>query len=208
MKSSLYTLGYAGVLGSVCALLLTAASNFTAPYRDANADAEMKRNILAVLGVRYSPDISSRQLLEVFESKVKQEDSGELILYRYTPPEDSDEVESVAVAFEGPGLWGPIKGLLALGADMETIKGLTFYEQEETPGLGGEIASVWFREQFEGKKITDEAGRIGIVIKPGGKASSINEIDAITGATMTCDKVEAILNEVITTIISERNADG
>jgi len=208
LKSSLYTLGYAGLLGSVCALLLTAVSSFTAPYRDANADAEMKRNILDVLGVRYSPDISSRQLLEVFESKVKQEDSGELILYRYIPPEDSDEVESVAVVFEGPGLWGPIKGLLALGSDMETIKGLTFYEQEETPGLGGEIASVRFREQFEGKKITDDTGRIGIVIKPGGKASAINEVDAITGATMTCDKVEAILNEVITKIISERSTDG
>jgi len=207
LKSSLYTLGYAGVLGSVCALLLTAASSFTAPYRAANADAEMKRNILDVLGVRYSPDISARQLLEVFEAKVKQAESAELTLYRYIPPEDSDEVESVAVAFEGPGLWGPIKGFLALEPDMKTIRDLTFYEQEETPGLGGEIASPWFREQFKGKKIVDDAGRIGIIIKSGGP-SAINEVDAITGATMTCDKVEAILNEVITKIIGERSTDG
>jgi len=209
LRGNLYTLGYAGVLGSVCALLLTAAASFTGPYRQAKADAEMKRNMLDVLVFRYSPDVSSRQLLEVFAAKVKQEDSGELTLYRYIPPEGSDEVERVAVAFAGAGLWGPIKGFLALGQDMETIKGLTFYEQEETPGLGGEIASTWFREQFKGKKITDEAGNVGIYIRGGDRALAVNEVDAITGATMTCDKVESILNEVAEKIMKEcRKEDG
>ena len=208
MKGSGYTLGYAGVLGSVCALLLTAAASFTAPYRDANADAEMKRNILDVLGVQYSPDVSSRQLLEVFEVKVRQEDSGELTLYRYIPPEGSGQVERVAVAFAGAGLWGPIKGFLALGPDGETIRGLTFYEQEETPGLGGEIASQSFLSQFKGKKIVDDAGNVGIIIKSGGPFA-INEVDAITGATMTCDKVEAILNEAARKIVKEfKKEDG
>lgn len=208
MKGNLYTLGYAAILGSVCALLLTASASFTGPYKEANADAEMKRNILDVLRVSYSPDISSRHLLEVFEAKVKQEDSGELTLYRYIPPADSDEVERVAVAFAGAGLWGPIKGLLALSPDMETIKGLTFYEQEETPGLGGEIASQSFLSQFKGKKIVDDAGNVGIIIKSGGP-SAINEVDAITGATMTCDKVEAILNEAARKIVKEfKKEDG
>ncbi|HIJ70416.1 MAG TPA: FMN-binding protein [Planctomycetes bacterium] len=201
-KGSCYTLVYAGVLGSVCALLLTAASSFTAPYRLANADAEMKRNILDVLAVRYPPDASSEQLLEIFTDRVKQEGPGELTLYRYIPPEGSDEVERLAVAFEGPGLWGPIKGFLALGSDLKTIRGLTFYEQEETPGLGGEIASQFFLSQFEGKKIMDEAGNVGIKIKSGGP-SAVNRVDAITGATMTCDKVEAILNEAARKIAKE-----
>ena len=209
MKGNWYTLGYAAVLGSVCALLLTAAASFTAPYKAANADAEKKRNILDVLQVSYSPDVSSQQLLEVFETKVRQEDLGELTLYRYIRPEGSGEAEIMAVAFEGPGLWGPIKGFLALGADGETIRGLTFYEQEETPGLGGEIASESFRKQFEGKKIKDGAGNPGIVIKGGGATSAINEVDAITGATMTCDKVEAILSEVAQKIVKEfKKEDG
>jgi len=209
LKSNLYTLGYAAVLGSVCAMLLTAAASFTGPYRLANADAEMKRNILDVLQVPYSPQVSARQLVGLFEVKVRQEDSGDLTLYRYIRPEGSDEVETVAVAFEGPGLWGAIKGFLALGPDMETIRGLTFYEQEETPGLGGEIASQWFRKQFEGKKIIDDAGNVGIILKGGGKASAINEVDAITGATMTCDKVESILNEVAEKIMKEfKKEDG
>ncbi|MHC5061334.1 MAG: FMN-binding protein [Planctomycetota bacterium] len=201
--NSLYTLGYAGVLGSVCALLLTAAASFTAPYKAANADAEMKRNILEVLQIQFTSGASSKELVGLFAENVSQENMGELTLYRYTPRKDSGQAETMAVAFEGPGLWGPIKGFLALDSDAETIRGLTFYEQEETPGLGGEIASESFRKQFEGKKIVDAAGNAGIVIKGGGATSAINEVDAITGATMTCDKVGEILSETAQKIVKE-----
>ena len=45
------------------------------------------------------------------------------------------------VAFEisGSGLWGPIRGIVAVLPDMKTIKGITIIYQEETPGLGGRI---------------------------------------------------------------------
>ncbi|MHC4149368.1 MAG: FMN-binding protein [Planctomycetota bacterium] len=35
-----------------------------------------------------------------------------------------------------------------------------------------------------------------------------NEVDAITGATMTCNKVEEILNGVIKTIVEETDSNG
>ena len=79
-------------------------------------------------------------------------------------------------------------------SDMKTIRGLTFSRQEETPGLGGEIAAPWFRDQFVGKSIVDRAGKPGISI--GGAQDAPNAVDAITGATMTCDKLEAVLNQV------------
>jgi Na+-transporting NADH:ubiquinone oxidoreductase subunit C len=85
---------------------------------------------------------------------------------------------------------------------MRTIRGLTFYHHEETPGLGGEISADWFREQFVGKKIVDASGKGGIVIRMGGDLAG-NEVDGITGATMTCDKVQEMLNNVITDIIGE-----
>lgn len=203
MKGSAYTLGYAAVLGSVCALLLTAAASFTAPYQEANAEAEKNHNILNVLQVPYPSKSSSQQLVKIFEESVRLEQLGELKIYRYVPPKDSDNDETVAVGFEGPGLWGPVKGFLALGQDMKTILGITFYEQEETPGLGGEIVSSWFREQFVGKSIVDEAGNPGIIIKSDGEPAP-NKVDAITGATMTCDKVQAMLNEVIKSIVEEK----
>jgi Na+-transporting NADH:ubiquinone oxidoreductase subunit C len=208
VKGSLYTLGYAGVLGAVCALLLTSAARFTAPYKEANADAEKKRNILSVLEVPYPAGVSPRELVNIFEANVSEQVSAELNLYRYVPPKDSGNEEAVAVAFEGPGLWGPIKGFLALAPDMRSIRGITFYEHEETPGLGGEIASAQFREQFKGKQIMDEAGNAGIIIRGRGDESAVNEVDAITGATMTCDKVQQMLDSVITKIVQENNKNG
>ncbi len=206
MKGSLYTLGYAGVLGTICALLLTAAASFTQPYKKANADAERNRNILNVLQVPYSPEVSARELIEIFETNVDLKVLGEIQFYRY--PKGPGKAETVAVAFEGTGLWGPIKGFLALGPDMRTIRGITFYQQEETPGLGGEIASAWFVKQFEGKKIVDASGKVGIAIKGGSEKRAVNEVDAITGATMTCEKVEAMLNSVIEKIVQESGNNG
>jgi Na+-transporting NADH:ubiquinone oxidoreductase subunit C len=206
MKGNFYTLGYAGVLGMICALLLTGASNFTAPYRKANADAERKRNILNVLQVPYPENASSEKLVEIFKKNVQQEKAGNLELYRYSPEHDSNSAGVLAVSFEGPGLWGPIKGFMAL--EQETIRGLTFYEQEETPGLGGEIASAWFREQFIGKQIEDKTGKAGVIIKGGTGENAVNEVDAISGATMTCDKVQAILNSVIEDVVKEKQENG
>lgn len=205
MKGNAYTLGYAGVLGAACALLLTGVASFTAPYRNANADADRKRNILAVLQVSFPKNVSSKGLVDIFETNVREEESDNLEIYRYVPGTDSDSKETVAVHFEGPGLWGPIKGFLALDTDMRTIRGITFYEQEETPGLGGEIASDWFRKAFVDKKIVDASGKPGIVIKGGGQKNAVNEVDAISGATMTCDKVEELLNIVIEKIVKEKS---
>ncbi len=86
---------------------------------------------------------------------------------------------------------------------MRTIRGVTFYEQEETPGLGGEIVTAGFRDQFIGRSIVDEAGNPGIIISSGGEPAA-NKVDAISGATMTCDKVQAMLNEAISSIVEEK----
>ena len=207
MKGSFYTLCYAAVLGIVCALLLTFAASFTKPYRVANAEAEEMSNILAALKVPLAPDASPEQLIEVFNINVHMESQNEQDIYIYSPPQAEGTVEAVAVKFAGPGLWGKIKGFLALEADRKTIRGITFYEQEETPGLGGEIVSSKFRDQFAGTVIVDSSGKGGIVIQAdGGKLS--NGVDAITGATMTCDKIQDMLNNVIKSIVAEVDQDG
>jgi len=204
MKGSLYSLVYVACLGTVCSLLLTGASQVLAPYKQANQQAEQMQNILAVLGVPLPADASARELVEMFEENVRREKQGQLTLYVYQPPKKP--VQAVAVPFEGPGVWGPIKGLLALEPDMETIRGISFYEHEETPGLGGEIESDWFRGQFTGKSIRDPQGEWGMVVRTGDQLAR-NEVAAITGATMTSDKVEALLNDLIHKI-QEARGDG
>jgi len=206
VKGSLYTIIYAAIIGSVCALLLTVVGGFTAPYKQANAKADEVRNILKVLEVPFSADASGQELVDTFEANVRVEDRGSLKYFIYAATNDnSTEVKAVAVRFQGSGLWGPIKGFLSLDPDMEIIRGITFYEQEETPGLGGEIESDWFRSQFRGKKLSDEMGDAGIRIVRGGSARGVNEVDAITGATMTCEKVESMLNVVIEQVAKEGN---
>ena len=206
MKGRLYTLGFSAVLGTVCALFLTAAAEFTAPYKAANKEAEEVLNILRALNVPMVQDVSSEQLVEIFDKNIKDRDDDGRV-YIYTPREAEYRLEAIALRFSGPGLWGPVKGFLALDSDMRTIRGITFYEQEETPGLGGEIASSWFRDQFVGKTIIDDNGNAGIVIRGGG-VDLVNGVDAITGATMTCNKVQAMLNEVIRKIVEENVSDG
>ena len=208
MKGSVHVIVFSIALGLVCALLLTAAAEFTRPYVQANKDAEEKRNVLAVLGIPFDPKAPAAEVVEIFNANVREDTLGELEIYVYSPADaEGAPIQAVAVPFIGPGLWGKIKGFLALEPDLMTIRGLTFYEHEETPGLGGEIDKPWFRDQFVGKRIVDEAGVPGVRILREGGATGASEVDAITGATMTSDKVEAMLRDVMAQIIEERESD-
>jgi len=203
VKGSAYTLIYAAVLGTVCATVLTFAASFTKPYKEANQKAEEAKNILLALKVPLPETPSSKEVVDAREKNVQEKQLGELTTYVYSPPEANGKVLATAMRFAGPGLWGPVKGFLALEPDMKTIRGMTIYEQEETPGLGGEIVAPWFREQFTGKSIVDSAGVPGIIISMGGEPAA-NKVDGISGATMTCDKVQAMLNEAIKRIVEEK----
>jgi len=193
--SSIYTIVYSAVLGIVCALLLTGVSTLTEPYRKANAAAEKMRNILHVLGVPFSAKESAEELIRIYEKSISEEQYGALRVYVYDG--------AIAVPFSDLGRCGLIKGFLALESDKRTIRGVTFYEQEETPGLGGEIGAKWFTDQFKAKTIFGPDGQPGIRIVRGGGASETNEVDGITGATMTCNKVQAMLNGAIEEIVEE-----
>ncbi len=202
MKGNVYTLGFAAGLGIICSLLLTAVADFTKDYQDANREAEETINVLKVLGVEFDEDASSEELIEIRDKNVKMVETDGQVTYEYRES-GSNELKSVAMQFAGPGLWGPVKGLLALEADRKTISGITFYEQEETPGLGGDIAADWFCERFLGKTIYGADGKAGIDVAMPGTEVAANRIDGITGATMTCDKVESMLNTAIETFVKE-----
>lgn len=204
MKGSAYTLIYAAVLALVCATALTAVDRFTTDRKAANAAAEETRNMLGVLDVPFDEHASAAELLATFEEKVTEVKEGELTFYVYEHPEAGT---LWAARFQGQALWAPVEGLLCLKADRRTIYGISFYKQEETPGLGGEISADWFQEQFVGKVIVDDAGEPGVRIVRDG-ADGGNEVDAISGATMTCDKVEDMLNVLIVKLVAEEGADG
>lgn len=209
MKDSTHTLIFATVLGLVCSILLAGTSRFTAPYARANEKAEEVRNFLRALGVPFEPEAGSKALLDIFEKNVRVSQLGDLPIYRYIPASSgSDQPLAIAVPLSGPGLWGPIRAVVAFEPDMVTIRGVRFYKQEETPGLGGEIGSEWFQKQFTGKRIVSTAGTPGFRIVKPGERSDTNSVDGITGATMTSDRVQEMINGLAKRLAKEAQNSG
>ncbi len=203
MKGSLYTIFYAVSLGVVCAGLLTGVGKITRSRIEANEQAEEVSNILGVLDVPHDEAAGAEALLKLSEQAVRKGTHKDLVFYVYVK---DGAAASVAFALGGQGVWGGIEGFLALEPDIKTVRGLTFHKQEETPGLGGEIGAPWFRDRFRGKSIRAEDGTPGIRIKKGGGSRGPSEVDGISGATMTCDRVEDILTALMARILAEREA--
>ncbi len=98
----------------------------------------------------------------------------------------------------GQGLWGPIWGYVSLNSDLSTIYGISFGHKGETPGLGAEIVSPHFCQQFEGKKICEGKRLVSIeVLKGGGASSNIHAVDGISGGTLTSRGVQDMLKNCL-----------
>ncbi len=97
----------------------------------------------------------------------------------------------------GKGLWSTMYGFISLGADLNTVNGFAFYEHGETPGLGGEIDNPGWKNQWPGKKIYDETGRVRIEVLKGqvDKSSEYSQyqVDGLAGATLTARGVSHLL---------------
>ena len=92
----------------------------------------------------------------------------------------------------GAGLWGPIWGWVSLKTDLNTISGVKFDHSGETPGLGAEIATPKFSSQFVGKEVFVNGDFTSIaIVKGGAKEGSTNEVDAISGGTITSKALDA-----------------
>lgn len=96
----------------------------------------------------------------------------------------------------GAGLWGPIWGYIALQQDLKTIVGAYFDHESETPGLGAKIKDESsFKEQFKGKVFDlEDSSVLFEIVKGGAPEGSENKVDAISGATMTCNGLNKAIN--------------
>jgi Na+-transporting NADH:ubiquinone oxidoreductase subunit C len=97
--------------------------------------------------------------------------------------EDNGETFYI-IPVRGKGLWGPIWGYIALKSDGNTIYGATFDHKSETPGLGAEISTGGFQEQFFDKQIMEGNEFVSIEVRKG-DASGNHQVDGISGGTIT-----------------------
>ena len=114
----------------------------------------------------------------------------------YEIRDDDQSLQLLVLPVEGRGLWSTLYGFVALGDDLRTIQGLTFYEHKETPGLGGEVDNPRWKALWPGREVfNDEFDPVIEVIK--GRAGSVEEdphsVDGLSGATMTSRGVTNLL---------------
>lgn len=99
----------------------------------------------------------------------------------YSKDSSDDVVGYVINVTSNEGYGGSIS--FAMGVQKDgTLNGISFLSIAETPGLGMKADTDEFKNQFAGKK-----GDMLVYTKSG--ASAANEIDAISGATVTTNAV-------------------
>jgi Na+-transporting NADH:ubiquinone oxidoreductase subunit C len=94
----------------------------------------------------------------------------------------------IVLPIEGVGMWGTLYGFIALEPDGNTVRGLTYYDQKETPGLGGEISNPKWQALWNGRKVYNAnwEPQITVIKGPAGPPEADPaHVDGLSGATIT-----------------------
>jgi len=115
-------------------------------------------------------------------------------IYSVFQAKTDGQTDGWVVKASGQGYADKIELLVGVNAKAETITGLFILDQKETPGLGNKIMEPVWRSQFNNKATQQQLTAVKT------KASAANEINAITGATISskavCDIVNQSLNNL------------
>lgn len=113
----------------------------------------------------------------------------------YLIKDEKQQVQEIVLPVYGNGLWSMMYAFVALDVDGRTIKGITYYDQGETPGLGGEIENPNWRAQFIGKRVLDDNGQPALrVMKGAAPQGDLYAVDGLSGATLTANGVQHSFN--------------
>ena len=221
-NSNTYQILYAAVLvllvGSLLALIYMALK----PKQNENIANDTRKQILSALHIAAPGD---SQVKETYEKYIIQDllvdnegnivDSAKNVAFdvnmkknvklvdRQLPvmkcKMDDGSIKYVLPMY-GAGLWGPIWGYVAVNDDGNTIYGANFSHEGETPGLGARIADKDFQDEFVDKHLFQEGEFKGVVVLKKGQKSvtDAEQIDALTGATITSLGVSAMLEDCLT----------
>ena len=188
-NSNIYTIVYATIVVVIVAVMLALVSQVLSPRQEANRLLDQQKQILVALNQDYSACDPAALYAQTITDTTTLANGAQVYVAKLG--EDTKYV----LKLHGAGLWGGIGGYLALDADKNTIYGVNFNHESETPGLGAEIITPAFRERFFGKHIRNAAGEVVsvAVLKAGKVADGQEQVDALSGATITCDGVSTMI---------------
>lgn len=110
---------------------------------------------------------------------------------------ENEQIKTIILPVHGYGLWSTMYGFLALEGDAQTVKGFGFYEQAETPGLGGEVDNPLWKAKWPGKKVYSETGQVALEVIKGSVNDATplvqHKVDGLAGATLTSRGVSNLL---------------
>jgi Na+-transporting NADH:ubiquinone oxidoreductase subunit C len=110
---------------------------------------------------------------------------------------DENGLSKVILPVRGYGLWSTMSGFVALDKDLNTVLGFGFYDQKETPGLGGEVDNPKWKQLWIGKKIYSESGEVEISVVKGHVDDATPDagykVDGLSGATLTSNGVSNLM---------------
>jgi Na+-transporting NADH:ubiquinone oxidoreductase subunit C len=178
----------------VVAAVLAIAAMVLGPVQNANMARETKGAVLASVGVNVpTAEIEKAYADYITEIPIEGEDG--LKIFKSTAGGKTLYI----IPVNGSGLWGPVWGYVALQEDWDTISGVVFDHKGETPGLGAEISTPKFEDQFIGKKLFEGANLVSITVLKGAGASRGNDhaVDAISGGTITSRAVENMIRNTL-----------
>lgn len=195
-NSNAYTIIYASVLVVIVAFLLAFVASALKETQDKNVALDTKKQILSALNLRDCADPEAEW------AKVLGEQSQDAEVLEA----NIDGEQKLVVKVKGAGLWGPIWGWVAIDKDGETVYGTFFNHEGETAGLGALIKENKFQDSFKGKKIFAD-DNVALGVYKSGKApatlSTDNYVDAVTGATLTSNGV----NDMLQAGLAEKQAE-
>jgi Na+-transporting NADH:ubiquinone oxidoreductase subunit C len=161
---------------------------------------------------RVRPQVIDTKTGEVVEGKLPKDvddlnkaaekaDKADAKRYRAvaTTRDEADKLSAIVLPISGRGLWSTLYGYLALEADGDHVRGITFYKHGETPGLGGEVENPDWTAMWKGKRIRGDGGKLTSVTVKKGKvdASKPDEkahyVDGLSGATITSNGVTSFV---------------
>ena len=218
VNSNAYTYAFATVMVVIVAVLLSGTSLGLKSRQSANITQEKKQSILASIGIEKTRAESDlifteyvKQSLTLSGGQVVSEDASAAFDIDMASAVKSDNMERsvplyvtekdgetfYVVPLRGKGLWGPVWGYIALESDGNTVVGATFGHKSETPGLGAEITTPIFTDQFPGKKISEEGVFQSISVVKEGTSTGNYMVDGISGGTITSNGVNDMLTDCL-----------
>jgi electron transport complex protein RnfG len=187
------TLATSGMLSGV---LLTTAYLLTLPQIEANRTAALRAAVFRVV-----PGTTAMQKLvprgDAFALADGSESASAVAVY--ATYDRGGKFLGYAIPGAGPGFADTISLIYGYDPAQQRVVGMQVLESKETPGLGDRIfKDQRFVAEFQGLAVAP-----AITVVKNGAGSKPNEVDGITGATISSKAVVRIMNQMNEAVLAK-----